>query len=163
LFSARWLFGPHGISEIRKSLDHQHAMRSLLDRSYCLTLLAEALGAEGTCEAALGFCEEALEFGQRTGGRCYEPETHRVRGEMSLGMGDDARLPEAEGEFECALHLARQAQCRLLEIRAAVSYLRLRRRLSDVTGGRAVLTEVLSAFTEGLDSPLVSAARKLLG
>ena len=138
-------------------------MRSLLDRSYCLTLLAEALGGEGACEAALGLCEEALEFGQRTGGRCYEPETHRVRGEMLLCIGDDARLREAEFEFERALQLARQAQCRLLEIRAAVSYLRLRRRLSDVTGGRAVLTEVLSAFTEGLDSLVVSDAQKLLG
>jgi len=152
-----------GISEIRKSLDRQHAMRSLLERSYCLTLLAEALGGEGACEEGLGLCEEALEFGQRTGGLCYEPETHRVRGEMLLCIGDDARLPEAEGEFACALQLARQAQCRLLELRAAVSYSHLRRRLGDAAGGRAVLAEVIGAFTEGLDSPLVSDARKLLG
>jgi hypothetical protein len=86
-----------------------------------------------------------------------------VRGEMLLGIGDDARLPEAEAAFECALHLARQGKCRLLELRAAVSYLRLRRRLGDATGGRAVLAKVLSAFSEGLDTPLVSDARKLLG
>ena len=152
-----------GISEIRKSLDNQQAMRSLLERSYCLTLLAEALGGEGAWEAALALCDEALEFGRRTGGLCYEPETHRVRGEMLLSMGEDARLPEAEGEFERALQLARQSQCRLLELRAAVSTMRLRRRLGDAAGGRAVLAEVVGGFTEGLDSPLVSDARKLLG
>jgi len=152
-----------GISEIRKSLDQQRAMRSLLERSYCLTLLAEALGGEGAREEALLLCDEALEFAQRTEGRSWEPETHRVRGEMLLALGDDARLPEAEAEFQCALQLARQAQCRLLELRAAISYLRLRRRLGDAAGARALLAQVAGGFPEGAASPAVSEAWRLLG
>lgn len=151
-----------GISDIRKSIDRQEAMGSKLDRSYCLTVLAEALGAEGACEEALALCDEALEFGRRTQGRCYEPETHRVRGETLLCFGEDARLPEVEAEFECALEQSRQRKCRLLELRAAISYLRLRRRLGDAAGGRAVLAEVTGWFTEGVNSPVVSEARKLL-
>jgi hypothetical protein len=82
---------------------------------------------------------------------------------MLLYLGDDARLAEAEGEFTEALAQAREAQCRLLELRAAISYFRLRRRLGDVAGGRAKLAEVAGWFTEGVNSPVVTTARMLLG
>jgi predicted ATPase len=151
-----------GISEMRTSLDHQRAMRSRLERSYCLTMLAEALGRVGAYEEGLTLCDEALEFAQRTEARCYEPETHRVRGEMLLCLGDDSRLWEAEVEFKSALEQARRARCRLLELRAGISYLRLRRRMGDVTGGRALLSEVMDSFGEGTNSPVVAEARMLL-
>jgi hypothetical protein len=51
----------------------------------------------------------------------------------------------------------------LLELRAATSYFRLRRRLGDVAGGRAVLAEVAGWFSEGGNSPVVMEARMLLG
>ena len=151
-----------GISEIRGSLGHQDAMRSLLERPYCLTLLAESLGHQGAWEEALALCGDALELGGRTEGRCYEPETHRVRGQMLLALADDTVLPDAEAEFEFALSLARQMQCRLLELRAAISYFRLRRRLGDAARGQAALAEVANWFTEGIHSPVVSEARNLL-
>jgi hypothetical protein len=50
----------------------------------------------------------------------------------------------------------------LLELRAAISYFRLRRRLGDAAGGLAVLAEVAGWFTEGVNSPPVLEARKLL-
>jgi predicted ATPase len=151
-----------GISEIRKSLERQQTMGAYLERGYCLTLLAEALGAEGAREEALQLCDEALEFGVRTEGRCYEAETHRVRGEVLLGFGDDARLPEVECEFQKALHLARQTECLLIELRAARSYFRLRRRTGDSAAGRTVLCEILGRFSEGLDVPAVRDARRAL-
>ena len=151
-----------GIAEIRKSLANQSDMRSFLDRSYCLTLLAEALGSEGAREEALLLCDQALDIARRTEGRSYEPETHRVRGEILLSHGDDARLPEVETEFECALQQAGQTQCRSLQLRAAISYFRLHRRLGDAARGRAELNEVAGWFKEALDSPAVAEARKLL-
>jgi tetratricopeptide (TPR) repeat protein len=151
-----------GIYEMRKSIGRQKAMHSLIDRALCLTLLAEALAGEGACEEALGLCDEALEFTRCTEGRCYEPETHRIRGEVLIALRGDARLPEAEAEFDCALQLARQTQCRLLELRAATSYFRLHRDFGDIAGGRAVLTDVLAGFTEGSRAKIVSDARILL-
>jgi ATP/maltotriose-dependent transcriptional regulator MalT len=147
---------------MRKSLEHQRSMRSLLERSYCLTLLAEALGGIGASEEGLAVCDEALEFARRTEGRCYEPETHHIRGEILLSLGDDKRLEEAEAEFKAAMQQAHEAQCHLLELRAAISYFRLRRRLGDSPGGRAMLAEVADRFTEGLNSPAVTEARILL-
>jgi predicted ATPase len=68
-----------GISEIRTSLDNQLAMRCLLERPYCLTLLAEALLLTNGYEEALALCDEALKIGSETQGRSYEAETKRVR------------------------------------------------------------------------------------
>src|SRR5450755_3179882 len=45
-----------GISEMRKSLENQLAMRCLVERSYCLTLLAEALLSAKDREGALKLC-----------------------------------------------------------------------------------------------------------
>ena len=151
-----------GISEIRKSIGRQDAMRSQLERPYCLTLLAEALAGAGAGDEARALCDQALEIGRRTEDRCYEAETHRIRGESLLCLGGDARLSEAESELERALGLAREQQCRLLELRAAVSSCRLRCRLGDAAGGRRVLAETAGWFTEGSHSPAVSSALDLL-
>ncbi len=135
-------------------------MGAMLERSYCLTLLAEALVGEGMREEALALCDEALEFAHRTEGRSYEPETHRVRGEILLLAGD-SHLAEAQSEFTCALQLARRAGCRLWELRAAITHFQLQRRSGDAAGGRATLAETLNGFAEGADLPTVAEARKL--
>ena len=51
-----------------------------------------------------------------------------------LALGDEGRLTEAEAEFENALAMAREAQCRLLELRAALSCFRFRQRRGDGYG-----------------------------
>ena len=154
--------GPDGITEMRKSIARQDTMGSMLERSYCLTLLAEGLANEGAWQEALAVCDEALDFAQRTEGRWYESETHRVRGEILLGLGHDERLSEAQAEFETALRMSRASSCRLLELRAAVGYFRLSRKFSDTAKARGILAGVLDGFTEGLDFPVISEARRLL-
>jgi tetratricopeptide (TPR) repeat protein len=71
-----------GITEIRTSLDNQLSMRCLLERPYCLTLLADALLRSNAYHEALALCDEALRIGSETHGRSYEMETRRVRGEI---------------------------------------------------------------------------------
>jgi adenylate cyclase len=133
-----------GIAEIRRSLRNQQSIHSLLERSYCLTLLAEALFSHGAHKEALAACDEALEFGRRTGGRCYEAETHRVRGEAMFALG------------------GREQDCRLLELRTAVSYFRFQQALCNPVRGREVLAEVAGWFVAGAGCPILTAARKLL-
>jgi tetratricopeptide (TPR) repeat protein len=151
-----------GISEMRKSLDNQLAMRCLLERAYCLTILAEALLAVNGYEEALALCDDALSIAQQTQGRSYEPETHRVRGEVLLALNDPAR-PSPEIEFQTALQIARETQCRSLELRAAISLYRLKRKLGGGLGGRATLAEVADWFHHSGISPWISEARGLLG
>jgi tetratricopeptide (TPR) repeat protein len=146
-----------GVSEMRTSLERLGAMRALLERPYCLTLLAEALGREGVCEEALALCDEALAIGHRTAAGCYEPETYRVRGEILLAMGRPRA--DVETEFECGLQLAQQNQCRLLELRAAISWFRL----GDSPVVRARLSEIAAWFKGGASCPAIAEARSLLG
>jgi tetratricopeptide (TPR) repeat protein len=145
-----------GVSEIRTSLDRLAAMRALLERPYCLTLLAEALSRQGACEEALALCDEALALGHRTAAASYEPETHRVRGIILLSMGRPRS--EAEAEFKSALRLGAQNQCRLLELRAAISWLHL----EDCPVARTRLSQVAAWFEEGNSCPTLSEARSLL-
>ena len=147
-----------GIAEIRKSLDLQNAMGSMLERSYCLTLLAEALGAVGETGEALKLCQQASNFAHRTEGRCYEPETHRVRGELLRSLGC---FEEAKAEFGAAISVARQMDCGSLELKAAISDCHLRQKLGESAAGQEVLAEVLERFRDDATSPLVLQARSL--
>ena len=145
-----------GVSEIRTSLDRLAAMRALLERPYCLTLLAEALSRQGAYEEALALCDEALALGHRTAAASYQPETHRVRGVILLSLGKPRS--EAEAEFKCALRLAAQNQCRLLELRAAMSWFQL----GGCPGARTRLASVTAWFQENTNSPTVREALSLL-
>ena len=68
-----------GISEIRRSLDTQLAMRCLLERPYCLTLLADALSFAHGYHEALRLCDDALKIAGETQGRSYDIETRQIR------------------------------------------------------------------------------------
>jgi tetratricopeptide (TPR) repeat protein len=150
------------IAEMRRSLDRQTEMQSLIERPYFLTLLAEALVAWGARDEALTLCSEALEFTARTECRNYEPETHRIKGETLLAAGEDSLLPAVAEEFASALRLARRAGCRLLELNAAKSIFRLHRRRGDMRRARALLLSVVGQFTEGNESPALVEARRLM-
>ena len=150
------------IAEIRRSLEKQSEMHSLLDRPYCLTVLAEALVASGAREEAQALCDEALDFTARTECRWYEPETHRIKAEVLLAAGEDSLQEAAAKEFASALRLARRAGCRLLELSAAKSIFRLHRRRGHVSRARTLLRGVVRQFTEGHESSVLREARRLL-
>ena len=84
-----------GIAEIRTSLDNQAAMRCLLERPYCLTLLAEALVHANQLRDALALCDEALRIARDTNGRSYEIETERLREAISRRMSGGSATIES--------------------------------------------------------------------
>ena len=104
-----------GIGQMQRSLERQDAMGSKLERSYCLTLLADALLAEGDAAQALGLCDQALEIGTRTESLDFQPETHRCRAEALRALGHPPRVVRAE--LDAGLRLARASGCLLLERR----------------------------------------------
>jgi Flp pilus assembly protein TadD len=140
---------------MRKSLANQLAMNSRLDRAYCLTLLAEALLSQGELDEPLALIGQALETAESSGEHHYIPEMFRIRGEIHLARGDSAA---AEREFQEAIELARRTDCRLLELRAAASWLRA----GTTAAARYALSQALAWFTEGTGAPQITAARKLL-
>ena len=77
------------------------------------------------------------------------------------------RLPTPDEDqaavcFEQALTLARRQQAKSLELRAAMSLYRLRRRRGKPEEARRTLAEVYGWFTEGFDTADLNQASALL-
>ncbi len=91
----------------------------------------------------------------------YQPEVHRVRGELLLTQSPTA-VAEAEACFRAAIELARARQERSLELRAATSLARLLQRGGKRDEARAPLAAVYAGFTEGFETADLRQARALL-
>jgi predicted ATPase len=150
-----------GIVSIHQGLDDFSATGTALIRPYNLALLAEALGRRGRVGDGLAVVAEALAIAQGTGERWYEAELYRLQAEMRLQLGG-AEADEAETGLQRALAIARGQQARALELRAAIGLARLWREQGRQRDARALLAPVYGAFTEGLDTADLKAARVLL-
>src|SRR5206468_147792 len=124
---------------------------------YYLSLLAGMCGATGQVTEArrlLGDAASALEASDE---RWWEAEVHRLMGEVAL-LPSDSSGPEADKErlaeerFEKALRVASNQGAKSLELRAAMSLERLRRRRGGTDGAQPELARIYREFTEGFAS-----------
>jgi adenylate cyclase len=130
----------------------------------------------GEFTEGLAVVEQALDPGRSTLDRMFEAELWRLKGDFLLARdrggapserpgrrrqtGED--LEEAEGCLERALAMSRRRNARSLELRAASSLARLRRDRGDLDGGRVLLAPIVASFEEGVDTPDLRAANRLL-
>jgi len=119
--------------------------------------LAKALGKAGQPGEGLKQLAEAERQIESTEQRWYEAEMHRVYGELQIAVGDSA-----ENRLDRAITVARRQKAKLWEIRAATSLARLWRDQGKRTEARDLLASVYGWFTEGLDTPVLQDAKKLL-
>ncbi len=143
-----------GIRLLRQGLHDWRATESVTYETYYLGLLADVLREQGQFEEGRRVVDEALVLARRTGEGLYEPELHRLRGELCLPDHGD----EAEQCFRQALALARRQEAMFLELRAAMSLARLRKGSET----EQILAEVYARFTEGLQTPDLQDAKLLL-
>ena len=194
-----------GLQYMRQGLTSRQATGAELAQPYFLALQAEVYGHLGQGDRALTLLSEALAAMHASGEHRLEAELHRLKGELTLQQfkvqgstlkvenpQSAFRLPppsggnpqlDAEACFLKALDVARRQQAKSLELRAAVSLVRLRRYQAQdraprntqhetpVTQreGRAildeahtVLSEVYNWFTEGFDTKDLQEAKALL-
>ena len=116
-----------------------------------LALLADVEGRAGLHDAASARLSEALRAAEETGERWYEPELHRLRGELALRQGHDAS--PAEPAFRAALGLARRQGARTWELRAAMSVGRLWADRGERRRAHDLLAPAYGWFTEGRGTP----------
>ena len=76
----------------------QRATGAELCRPFFLALLAEAYGKGGQAEEGLNLLGEALTVVDSTGGRMWEAELYRLRGELLLSKGAEERGGGGAGE-----------------------------------------------------------------
>jgi hypothetical protein len=103
--------------------------------------------------------EEALRFVAEKGERWYEPELHRLRGELVLaasGVCDEARLA-----FEAARAIAGERGTQSLELRAAIRLARLDAEAGERLRAHALLAPVYDRF-KGFGTPDLVEAKELL-
>ena len=136
---------------------HEPALLAL----YFHALLAETYGKAGKVEEGLAALAEALRAVDDTGIGFYEPELHRLKGELLL-----ARAPEnpadAEACFRQAIAIARRQEAKSLELRAVMSLSRLLQQQGRKEEARPMLAEIYGWFTEGFDTADLQEAKALL-
>jgi predicted ATPase len=156
-----WLLAQQGKGREGILQLHQGATVAVREQSHYATLLAEAYGKEGQTEEGLKVVTEELARVHITGGRFYEAELHRMKGELLLRQG----IPDeeqAESCFQKALEVARSQQAKSLELRAAMSLSRRWQRQGKKEEARKLLAEIYNWFTEGFDTADLKAAKALL-
>jgi predicted ATPase len=150
-----------GIAKMCEGLAASQATGAVLLRPYFLTLLAAACIEAGASDRALSALSEALEAANEHEIHHYEPETHRLIGELQWRRSDSNTV-EAQHCFERAIQIARKQSAKLFELRATMSLARL---LSD-TGRRdeahTILAQIYNLFSEGFDTADLKDARALL-
>jgi predicted ATPase len=129
--------------------------------AYFFALMAEAFGRGGQIAEGLGTVTGELDRAQKTGGRFYEAELHRIKGELLLRQAG-ADEQQAEACFQNALKVARGQSAKSLELRAVMSLCRLWQRQDKQTHARQLLAELYGWFTEGFDTADLKAAKALL-
>ena len=115
----------------------------------------------GRAIEGLQLLDEAQVMVHATGGRIFEAELYRLRGELLLQRSFDA-FNEAEHCFHQALDIARNQAAKSWELRAATSLSRLWRDQNKCGEARELLAPIYSWFTEGFDTADLQSAAALL-
>ena len=128
--------------------------------------LSTHLGFRGTAYTQAGRfddgareLDEALALADKPEERLYEPELHRLRGELHLADTNDEA---AEACFHTAIATARRQPSTAWELRATTSLARLWQRQGRRDEARSALAAVYDSYTEGFTTPDLIDARALL-
>ncbi|HEY3587253.1 MAG TPA: hypothetical protein VGK85_08870, partial [Myxococcaceae bacterium] len=141
------------VAALRSSIDDFRASGARLRLPYYLGLLAGACCRAGLAAEGMAALDEALAEVRSSNERWFDPELHRLRGDLRLasGAGED----EARAAYGRSLEIARSMGASSLALRAATSLARLTRRAET-------LEEEIRTISERADTPDQLAARALL-
>ncbi|MGE5603731.1 MAG: ATP-binding protein, partial [Nitrososphaerales archaeon] len=167
-----------GIDRIRDAGWRGAAIKILTDlftvvlADSCLLAASRGPGNDGATRhdlltTGLAAIDEKLGPARIPSYQVYEAELHRLKGELLLARDGPAVTEEALACFRRALELARDKAALPLELRAAMSVVRLLERVPDGRAGelqaaRGALREVYGRFTEGFAVPDLREAAALL-
>jgi predicted ATPase len=124
-------------------------------------LLAEVLRKSGRISDAFNVATETIARTQHSGGRYYEAELHRIKGELLLAQ-TAADEQQAENCFQQAIEVARGQSAKSLELRAVMGLSRLLQSQGKRTAARQLLADIYGWFTEGFDTADLKQAKALL-
>jgi predicted ATPase len=153
--------GAGGIMQMQQGLEVYQSTGAEMFRPYYLALLAEVHGNVRQTEEGLRLLAEAIETVHKSGGRWWEAELYRLKGELLLKRAI-ADKDQAEACFQQALAVARRQSAKSLELRAVSSLSRLWQAQGKRTEAQQLLAPLYGWFTEGFDTADLQEAKALL-
>jgi len=148
----------NGAAMVRGALEELPA--GLPFRVMHAAMLAEVYGKGQRIREALEALDEGFAVVRNTDAHLWEPELYRLRGEIGLLAGEaDA---DAERCFQESLQAAQRQQALSLELRAALSFCRLKPIGERAAETRDRVAAVLKGFSEGFGTADLAEARRVL-
>jgi DNA-binding winged helix-turn-helix (wHTH) protein/tetratricopeptide (TPR) repeat protein len=124
-------------------------------------LWAQTLARAGRPGEAMQVLQNSIDVARRNADG-WEPELHRLLGELALGATEAASASVAEQHLITSLELARGQQAIMLQLRSAVSLARLWQTQGKLREARELVSEVLGSCSEGWGTPDLLDAQALL-
>jgi serine/threonine protein kinase/predicted ATPase len=149
-----------GIADMHQCLAIWRAVGSVAYRTKAHCALAEAYVKAGRVAEGLEQVSEGVAVAHATGERYYEPELHRLCGELLQMQG--ASDAEVAASYLHAIEIAEGQQARSWELRATTSLARLWQKQGRTEKARQQLGEIYDWFTEGFDTADLKDAKALL-
>jgi len=143
--------GAAAIAQIEHGLETWGSVAAGGFRQYFLSLLARACLKSGLHDKGLRAIDKALAEAQATDQIVWEPDLHRLKGELCLAASP-ADVGGAIACFRRAIDVARRQQARSWELRATFSLARLLAAEGRRDEARRMLADVYGWFTEGFDT-----------
>ena len=132
-----------------------------LNSTYYRALLSGACEAAGNLSDAHIHLDTGINVAEQTGECWFEPELHRLKGELLLRQRPDEE-DRAEAAFRLAIERAAERSAFLWELRATISLTKLLIVRDRPGPAHDALASVYHRFTEGLDWPDMREAKSLL-
>ncbi len=149
-----------GIAQMRQGVAQWVEMGIVMEQPNFMRMLAEGYLVAGQLETALAVLAEALAAAQRGGGRFYEAEIHRLRGNILQAQGADHA--DVEACYQEAVAVATALQAKSLELRAVMDLSQLWFQQGKQEEARTRLADCYNWFTEGFGTADLQAAQALL-
>jgi predicted ATPase len=149
-----------GIVLLRRSMEALRAHRYGVLTAFSIAL-AQGLSGIGQKAEALGTIDEAIALVEHNGDLFGFPELLRIKADIFASMPDPDVI-EAENYLTRSLELAGRQSSLAWELRTATSLARLWSSQGRRDEARDVLAAVQARFTEGFESPDLTAAGHLL-
>jgi len=150
-----------GIAQIQEGLAAFRAMGNGTLLPHALCLLADACRGAGCLGEGVDAVTEAKAAADEHEIRQYEPEMHRLKGELLLKQ-NSSNGAEAQSCFRRAIEIARKQSAKSFELRATTSLARLLAKQGRRDEARAMLAEIYGWFTEGFGTADLKDAQALL-
>jgi predicted ATPase len=151
-----------GMDQIENGLAEVRATGANQFLPYLISLKAHAHLMHGQPAAGLETIDEAFGIARTTGECFWEPELHRLRGELQLVANVSSAHREAEESFFQAIDIATNQDAKLLVLRSTVSLGRLLRQLNRDVEARQRVRTAHSKISGGAALPDVVEARAFL-